>query len=91
MPSGPAYPALQVHAVIKAWPTESVLLLLGHVKHADPAVTFRYVPASQGSHGAEPLPGLYSPGEHSKHFVPSGPVYPMLQMQSVISSLPKGE
>eukprot|EP00961_Rhodomonas_salina_P180690 2438861-Rhodomonas_salina.1 len=47
----------------------------GNVIHADPAVTFRHVPAAHCE-------------THVELVAPSDPFYPMLQVQSVIASLP---
>eukprot|EP00961_Rhodomonas_salina_P045060 605086-Rhodomonas_salina.1 len=53
--------------------------------------TFRYVSEGQSLHIPDPLTGLKLPAEQPMHAFPSVPSYPMLQMQSVISSLPKSE
>eukprot|EP00961_Rhodomonas_salina_P279420 3774818-Rhodomonas_salina.1 len=62
-----------MQSVMWSLPTgESVLV--GHVMHSDPAVSFWYFPASQSTHAAEPLTGLYSPTSHAEHAVPFAPV-----------------
>jgi hypothetical protein len=52
------------------------------------AVSAEYLPSEQGEHGAEPFTSLYFPAMHPAHAVPSGPVYPLLQVQLVSCLLP---
>ena len=47
--------------------------------------------AGQAVHGAEPGPGLYSPGAQAGHAPPSGPVCPASQTQLLASVLPLTE
>eukprot|EP00961_Rhodomonas_salina_P300037 3939423-Rhodomonas_salina.4 len=63
----------------------------GHMKHTDPAVSFRYVPAAHAVHDPDPFTGLYDPTEQAWHAAPSDPAYPMSQTQSVIASDPSIE
>ena len=46
-------------------------------------VAAEYLPAPQSVHALEPVTVLYLPAGHELHAPPSGPVYPMLQMQLV--------
>jgi len=41
-------------------------------------------------HAASPISDLYLPATHNMHAVPSGPVDPVLHVQSVCSSLAAG-
>ena len=50
-----------------------------------------YLPSPQSEHGAEPFTSLYVPAMHAAHCIPSGPVYPLLQVQLVSIELPSGE
>ena len=47
------------------------------------AVSAEYLPLEHSEHGAEPFTSLYVPAMHAAHAVPSGPVYPLLQVQLV--------
>eukprot|EP00961_Rhodomonas_salina_P025882 349769-Rhodomonas_salina.2 len=49
----------------------------GHEIHADPPVSFRYVPAAHPVHDPDPLTCLYNPTEHAEHAAPSDPSYPI--------------
>jgi len=51
------------------------------------AVPVLYLPLEHFEHAADPFTSLYSPATHAKHSAPSGPVYPLLHLQSVASSL----
>eukprot|EP00961_Rhodomonas_salina_P050515 678341-Rhodomonas_salina.1 len=78
-PSGPVYPALHTHPPADAVAErEADRLPAGHATHAVPASTFRYVPAVQSEHGADPFMSLYVPAPHAAHEPPSGPMYPAL-------------
>ena len=46
-------------------------------------VAAEYLPAPQSVHAAVPVTVLYLPATHPLHGPPSGPVYPMLQIQLV--------
>jgi len=50
-----------------------------------------YLPAPQSAHATEPAVVLYFPTAHGLHAPPSGPVYPMLQMQLVTAGEPGGD
>jgi len=50
-----------------------------------------YLPPWHKVHAAEPLTSLYDPATHAVHVPPSRPVYPILHVQSVTSSLPRPE
>ena len=50
-----------------------------------------YLPPWHKVHAAEPLTSLYDPATHAEHDPPSGPVCPMLQMQSEMVELPTPE
>jgi len=52
------------------------------------AVSAEYVPREHSEHGAEPFTSLYDPAMHAAHASPSGPVYPLLQVQLVSCLLP---
>ena len=62
----------------------------GQVLHVPLLVALTEVelfPASHKVQGSDPLAGLYLPATQAVHGPPSGPVYPGLQVQSVILSL----
>eukprot|EP00961_Rhodomonas_salina_P257418 3478938-Rhodomonas_salina.5 len=86
-PSAPWYPMLQMQTELPM--AESVWA--GQVTHADPAVTFRYVPASHCAHDPDPAADLNPPAKHALHAAPSVPSYPTLQMQSDRASACAGE
>eukprot|EP00961_Rhodomonas_salina_P249271 3369386-Rhodomonas_salina.1 len=86
-PSGPSYPTSQMQSVIASLP-KSELVLAGQLRHTDPPVTFRYVPAAQSEHMPDPFTPLYVPSGQAEQAAPSDPSYPTLQMQSVTWSLP---
>ena len=46
---------------------------------------------SPTAHGRDPVTDLYVPAGHAVHSPPSGPVYPVLHLQSVKALLPAGE
>ena len=59
--------------------------------HDDAAVAadaVLYFPAGHSAHGAKPFTSLYVPAMHAAHALPSGPVYPLLQVQLVSIELP---
>ncbi len=89
-PSGPVYPLLQVQLVSCLLPAPENACA-GQSLHVDSemaAVSGEYVPREHSEHGAEPLTSLYDPGMHAAHASPSGPVYPLLQVQLVSCLLP---
>ena len=47
-----------------------------------------YLPCEHSEHGAEPFTSLYVPAMHAAHAAPSGPTYPLLQIQLVCCLLP---
>ena len=62
-----------------------------HVDSEIWAVSVEYLPSEHSEHGAEPFTSLYVPAMHAAHCIPSGPVYPLLQVQLVSIELPSGE
>ena len=92
-PSGPVYPLLQVQLVSCLLPTRENVCA-GQSLHVDSeiwAVSAEYVPLEHSEHGAEPFTSLYVPATQAAHCIPSGPVYPLLQVQLVSIELPSGE
>ena len=66
----------------------------GQSRHVDSkiaAAAVLYLPCEHSEHGAEPFTSLYVPAMHASHCIPSGPVYPLLQVQLVTIGLPSGE
>ena len=55
------------------------------------AVSFEYFPCSQKEHRFVPKVSLYVPSGHALQLPPSGPVYPLLQVQLVTFMLPAPE
>eukprot|EP00961_Rhodomonas_salina_P216194 2920359-Rhodomonas_salina.1 len=62
-----------------------------HCAHKPGPSTPLNVPTSQAKHDPDPFTLLNEPAVHAEHTAPSGPVYPMLQMQSVMASLRASE
>ena len=62
-----------------------------HVDSEISPVSVEYLPCEHSEHGAEPFTSLYVPAMHAAHCIPSGPVYPLLQVQLVSIELPSGE
>ena len=98
-PSGPVYPLLQVQLVSSPLPKPECECV-GHSLHVASeiaamwgtmAALFCVLPCAHSEHGAEPLTSLYVPAMHAEHCIPSGPVYPLLQVQLVSMQLPSGE
>lgn len=54
-------------------------------------VADEYLPAPQSVHDGVPVTVLYFPGTHALHVAPLGPVYPLLQTQSVAAGEPMDE
>ena len=55
---------------------------VGHAVHALAPAVAEYAPAGQFVHGALPRTFLNVPATHAVQASPSGPVYPMLHLQS---------
>jgi hypothetical protein len=55
------------------------------------AIVVEYVFSGQLVHAALPVAPLYVPAAHAEQSPPFGPVYPSIQAQSLIASLPAGE
>ena len=92
-PSGPVYPLLQLQLVSTPLPAPENACA-GQSLHVDSeiwAVSAEYVPLEHRVHGAEPFTSLYVPAMHAAHCIPSGPVYPLLQVQLVSCLLPMPE
>jgi hypothetical protein len=85
IPSGPVYPALQVHFVCRGLPTAENVLL----GHAMQFVAFadEYVSTPQDVQATEPVVFLYVPALQPTHSTPSAPVYPAMQVQDVSRGL----
>eukprot|EP00961_Rhodomonas_salina_P018421 247640-Rhodomonas_salina.1 len=82
---------LQMQSVILPLPT-SELVYAGHDTQPDPAVTFKYVPASHSEHVPDPFSALNLPRGHAEQAIPSmAASNPASQMQSVMAVLPSPE
>ena len=55
------------------------------------AAAVLYVPRGQSVQAEEPLTSLKPPASHASHSAPSGPVYPLLQVQLICCLLPAPE
>eukprot|EP00961_Rhodomonas_salina_P081655 1097856-Rhodomonas_salina.2 len=53
----------------------------GHCTHADPPVSFRYVPEPQAEQDSDPCTPVYDPAAHAEHADAFGPTNPGLQVQ----------
>ena len=63
----------------------------GHCAQVDASISpvpVEYLPASQSEQATEPFTSLYVPATHASQELPSGPVYPELQLQFVMALLP---
>ena len=92
-PSGPVYPLLQVQLVSSPLPAPENVCT-GQSLHVDSELSpmsVEYLPSEHSEHGAEPFTSLYAPAMHAAHAAPSGPVYPLLQVQLVSIELPPSE
>jgi len=91
-PFSPENPALQEHAVDSAL-ASGASEFAEHATHTLLAAptTLEYCPGKQLAHAASPVASLYLPATHSAHAVPSSPVDPALQVQSVSRTLDCGE
>jgi len=93
MPSVPVYPALHselMHAALDVLAVGEVVSA-GQARHAAAAVAAsvaKYVPGPQSMHSEEPVALLYFPEMHAEQTPPSGPVYPMLQVQLAAAGQP---
>jgi len=93
VPSGPDEPLLHVQStslLLAAGASERA----GHKRHVSTVVAasvVEYRPAAQFKHAASPVTFLYLPATHDKHCCPLRPVYPALQKQSCIFTLPIAE
>ena len=93
IPSGPVYPLLQVQLINIELPSAECVYA-GHWLHVDSSISpvpAEYVPSEHCEHDDDPFTSLYVPAIHAAHATPSGPVYPLLQVQLVSSPLPSGE
>jgi len=93
MPSGPDEPLLHVQSISLLLAT-GALERAGHKTHVSTVVAasvVEYRPAAQFKHAASPVTFLYLPATHKAHCCPLRPVYPALQKQSCIFTLPIAE
>jgi len=84
------YPLLQVQLIIIELPSDECVYA-GHWLHVDSSispVSVEYLPWEHSEHDDDPFTSLYVPAIHAAHAAPSGPVYPLLQMQSDTAPLP---
>ena len=63
----------------------------GQLLHTEEPIAAEYLPAMQSVHASLPRAVLYFPATHAKHVPPSGPVYPVLQIQAVTVVCPIAE
>ena len=92
-PSSPVYPALHLQSVALPLPGADHDCM-GHATHVlmlTAATTPEYVPPAHSTHAPDPFSALYVPITHASHCPPSGPVYPVLHLQSVTLPLPGSE
>ena len=91
-PLGPDDPALQVQSACSSL-AAGALEFGGHVWHTSDVAptTIEYLPSKQLVHEASPVAILYVPATHKMHALPSPPVAPALQVQSVKAELPSDE
>ena len=93
IPSGPVYPLLQVQLINIELPSAECVYA-GHWLHVDSSISpvpVEYFPSEHCAHADDPFTSLYVPAIHAIHATPSGPVYPLLQVQLVSIELPSGE
>jgi len=89
VPSGPEYPALQIHLVMFPLPLGEFDCGV-HDRHSISdvcALISLYLPRPHSTHANEPRTALYVPGLHAEHARPSVPVYPTLHVQFVMRLL----
>ena len=67
------------------------MFVTGQTWHEVDAVPDEYLPGWHCEHTDEPLMSLYVPATHALHCCPSGPVYPLLQVQFRMIPLPSPE
>ena len=86
-------PLLQVQLTCAMLPSPEKVCdgQLLHVDSEISPISAEYLPSVHREHGAEPFTSLYVPAVHAAHCIPSGPVYPLLQVQLVSIELPSGE
>ena len=80
-----------VVVVLEAAAVEDDVTGSTHVDADVAAVALLYFPAGHSWHAADPFTSLKLPASHASHSAPSGPLYPLLQVQLVSSPLPSGE
>ena len=83
--------AVVVVVVLEAAAVEDDVTGSTHVDADVAAVALLYFPAGHSWHAADPFTSLKLPASHASHSAPSGPLYPLLQVQLVSSPLPSGE
>ena len=86
-------PALQTQSKAASLPAGANEFVV-HAEHVLSSIAPRaseYLPSVHREHGAEPFTSLYVPAVHAAHCIPSGPVYPLLQVQLVCIELPPSE
>eukprot|EP00961_Rhodomonas_salina_P284739 3848186-Rhodomonas_salina.2 len=87
----PSNPMVQMQSVMSSLPVGEYVLD-GQPRHFDAPVRFRYSPAAQSEHVPVPSTPLYLPSAQAVQAAPStDPSNPMLQVQSVMLSLPAGD
>jgi hypothetical protein len=89
-PSGPMYPLLHVQFNRMLLPAPEYVCAGQslHVASNIAPVPVEYLPCEHCEHGDDPFTSLKEPATHALHTAPSGPVYPLLHVQSVSSPLP---
>eukprot|EP00961_Rhodomonas_salina_P177798 2397792-Rhodomonas_salina.1 len=90
VPSEPSYPMLEMQSEIASDP-DSESVNVGQVMQADLAVASRYVPTVHIKQLPAPFTSVSNPIKHQLRAAPSEPLFPTLQMQAVIASLPTSE
>ena len=80
--------AVVVVVVLEAAAVEDDVTGSTHVDADVAAVALLYFPAGHSWHAADPFTSLKLPASHASHSAPSGPLYPLLQVQLVSSPLP---
>ena len=90
-PAGPMKPALHSHEVSAVLPADSVVECAGHATHVcavSAPTDVEYFPATQSTHSSAPVTCLNLPAPHAWQSIP---VYPLLQVQALSSTLAGGE
>ena len=83
--------AVVVVVVLEAAAVEDDVTGSTHVDADVAAVALLYFPAGHSWHAADPFTSLKLPASHASHSAPSGPVYPLLQVQLTCAMLPTPE